>query len=81
MRFINYFFLFQEKTNAVRALAQQTQAARLAIATLSSTAATPEELSNPGHYPKLKENCLHGSGIPQATLDLSGVAHELSTLV
>lgn len=74
--------IFQEKTNAVRALARQTQSARLAAASgVNSTRTTPEEFLAGGQFSKVKDHSVHGSGIPQATLDLSGVAHELSTLV
>lgn len=78
-----FFFILKEKTNAVRILAQRSRAVRLAAASAAgnSTGTTPEEPTSPERYPKSKERCLHSPGIPQATMDLSGAAHELSTLV
>lgn len=80
----NVFVWQTEKTNAVRLLAQKARAARLAASAAAagnSPGTTPEDPSSPGRFPRSKERCLHSPGIPQATMDLSVTAHELSTLV
>ncbi|KAK6631325.1 hypothetical protein RUM44_005851 [Polyplax serrata] len=78
----NVFIWQMEKTNAVRALARESQLGRVGAASgANSTRTTPEEFVTVGQFGKVKDHSIHGSGIPQATMDLSVVAHELSTLV
>lgn len=73
----------QEKTNAVRAMAQQ-QRLQQQQAMLSSPL-SHMDLSKPVIHPREASGSISPSGLPHATLDLSSVTtttpHELSTLV
>jgi hypothetical protein len=83
---LTYICSLQEKTNAVRALAQQHHEREQQQSLRQPTPPTPVELNKPAACHPRDASGSVSPGMPTATLDLSSVTtatspHELSTLV